>query len=765
MLKRLSIAGAVALIAVLAGSFWLRNWAAELEERVEARFQGRLFALPSKIYSGPLLLYPEVDVGRVGLLERLERMNYHVAGSAQPSVGEYVVGPESIEVNRRPFEYPHRSDPGGRILLQLDDRARVLAMFDSEGREHATVEIEPELIAQLRGEAREDRRVVALDEISPLLIEAIIEVEDSAFYEHNGLHLWRIAGALFANLRAGHVVQGGSTLTQQLVKNFYLTREQTLSRKFTEAAMALLLERNHDKSEILEAYLNEIYMGQRGSIAVHGMAEAAHYYLAKNVRDLSLADAALLASIIKGPNRYSPQRHPERALKRRNLVLRVLFENQRIPRETYESAIALDLGVHDFPSSPNPSPYFVEFLRQDLARVYGDAILRSEGMSIYTTLDARLQRAANRAVRDGLRSLETGFPELERPDSPLQAAVVAIAPRTGDILAMVGGRDYASTQFNRATQAHRQPGSVFKPIVALAGLAANGGPPHFTLASTLEDEPLVLELPNGEWAPENYDGEYRGPVSLRRAIEESLNVPVARMGIAVGPERVIETARRMGIESPLDPLPSIALGAFEITVLEAARAYSVLASGGVVPELRSYTEIVHVDGRVLERQDRNFVQAFEPAEVYLVTSALNGAVERGTGRRLRQLGFKGPLAGKTGTSSDFRDAWFIGFTPDLVIAVWVGFDDGKSLGVPGSVAALPIFARVLEAARGKEGSAEFLEPPGIERIEINRETGLRAGLNCPGEAELFLAGSAPDDYCGGGPNPVDRVFEWLRKRL
>ncbi len=766
MPRRSLILGGLAILLVGGALVWSAAWVSDLEERVEARFRGRLFAIPSEVYSASLVLYPGIDVQRVGLFERLDRLNYHVAGRAEPAVGEYVVGEESVEIFRRPFRYPQRQDPGGRILLQLDDHARILAMFDPQGREQPTVEIEPERIARLRGELRQDRNLVKLDEVSPLLLDAVIAIEDQAFYEHGGLHPRRILGAFWANLRQRRVVQGGSTLTQQLVKNFYLTQERTLSRKLTEAVMALLLERNHDKAEILEAYLNEVYMGQRGGVSIHGLGEAAHYYLAKDASDLSLGDAALLAGIIKGPNMLSPHRHPQRALQRRNVVLRVLLESNKIDAETYEAARQRDLGVQDFPTAASPAPHFVEYLRQDLAAVYGEEILRSEGMSIFTTLDAELQDAANRALVSGLERLEKRFPELEREESPLQGAIVALAPRTGDILAMVGGRDFSQSQFNRATQAHRQPGSVFKPIVALAGLARNGGPPHFTLASTLEDEPLVLELPTGEWRPENYDGEYRGPVSLRRAIEESLNVPVARLGLAVGPERIIEIARRMGITSTLAPLPSLSLGAFELTVLEAARAYAVLASGGVVPELRGYTEVVHPDGRVLDRQYRDFEQAFDPAEVYLVTSALRGAVDHGTGRRLRQLGFVGELAGKTGTSSDFRDAWFIGFTPDLVIAVWVGFDDAISLGIPGSVAALPIFAEVLEAARGKLYAPASPVPAGVERVEIDPQTGLRATSTCPGVHEVFLAGTAPAQYCTGrGPAPLDRVLDWFRRRL
>jgi penicillin-binding protein 1B len=518
----------------------------------------------------------------------------------------------------------------------------------------------------------------------------------------------------------------------------------------------------------MEAYLNEVYMGQRGSVAIHGMGEAAHYYFAKDVRDLTHPEAALLAGVIKGPALYSPYSHPERALARRNLVLEVLLKESLVDEAAYEEAIATDLGVRGYLVEDNPAPYFVEFLRQDLARVYGDEILASEGLSVFTTLDPRAQRLANQAVREGLERLERDFPPLRRDESPLQAALVALVPTTGEIIALVGGRDYTLSQFNRATQAHRQPGSVFKPIVALAALARLGDPvPPFTLASRLQDEPLQVSTPSGEWAPANYDGEFRGDVTLRQAIEQSLNVPVARLGLRIGPERIIRTARRMGIESSLEAVPSLALGTFEVTVLEMASAYAVLASGGVVPVLRSYAQVVNEDGRVLERKPLDFVRAFEPTETYLVTSLLQGVVDRGTGRALRRLGYRGDVAGKTGTTSDYRDAWFIGFTPDLLVGVWVGFDDAKGLGIPGSVAALPIFAKFLMGLNGADGTSAFLSPPALERIAIHHESGLRAGRDCPGDPELFLRGTAPTRRCGSeqGDTTLDRMFDWFRERL
>jgi penicillin-binding protein 1B len=762
---------AAAAILLLGAGFLAR-----LEEQVEARFRGRLFAVPSRVYSAPLVLYPGLELERVRLFDRLQRLNYHPASAAEARAdplgareagigpGEYRARDSGIEIGRRRFRYPHQADPGGAVRIELDSRGGIERILDPRGAELETIELEPELVAELHGPNRQDRRLVRLDETPRHLVEAVLAIEDQRFYQHRGVDPRRIVGALLANLRAGRVVQGGSTLTQQLVKNFYLTRERSLWRKLREALMALLLERNHPKPELLEAYLNEVYMGQRGSVAVHGMGEAAHYYFAKQVEDLAPHESALLAAMIKGPNLYSPHVDPIAAQERRDLVLALLLEQGRISELEYEAAVASPLGVKRFFLDDNPAPHFVELLRQELREVYGEEILESEGLAIHTTLDPSLQRSANRAVRDGIARLEERLPTLRREEPPLEAALVAVAPRTGEILALVGGRDYARSQFNRATQARRQPGSVFKPVVALAALRR--GPdsvPRFTLASKLQDEPLSVPSGGIEWTPVNYDGEFRGEVTLRQAIEQSLNVPVARLGLQVGPERIIQTARELGIESALDPVPSLALGAFEVTLLEMTRAYAVLAADGVLPTLRGYVDVVDAEGEVLDRKAIHFDRKFDPEETYLVTSALRGAVDRGTGQSLRRLGFTGPVAGKTGTSNDFRDAWFIGYTPDLLVGVWVGFDDGASLGVPGSVAALPIFADFAIDALGPEGRAPFLEPAGLERVSIDPGTDRRAGR---GEPELFLAGSAPEEGRESRPEaPVDRFFGWLRDRL
>jgi penicillin-binding protein 1B len=499
-------------------------------------------------------------------------------------------------------------------------------------------------------------------------------------------------------------------------------------------------------------------LGQDGGVAIHGVGRAAQHYFGKDVSALSRSEAALLAGLIRGPNLYSPFRRPEAALDRRNLVLSRMLEHEAISEEAFSAARAAGLDVRVAPRPLRSAQYFLDFVREQLRETQGRGALDDGGLAVFTTLDTRLQRVAEEAVRVGLLALESQHAYLAAEDAPLQAALIALDPRTGDILALVGGRDYGESQFNRAVKARRQPGSAFKPIVTLAAVSrrrdrGQDDDRPFTLASVLDDKRLVVETPQGPWEPVNYDERFRGPLSLREALERSLNVPFARLGMEVGPPRIVETARDLGIGGPLYAVPSIALGSNEVTPLELTRAYGVLAAAGYRADLRVAFGVLARDGNVVEENGRSGARFYDPAEAYLVTSALRGAVERGTGRGLRGVGFRGDVAAKSGTTNDWRDGWFIGYTPSLAIGVWVGFDDGRSIGLPGSRAALPIFARFIEAAIGSRGDtgpyggAEFVRPDGLEVVEIEPRTGLRAGPGCRGRLELFLEGTAPRRSC------------------
>ena len=585
-------------------------------------------------------------------------------------------------------------------------------------------------IGTLDGRMMELRVPVTLADVPERMIDAVLAIEDQRFFAHDGLDIRRIGGALVANVRAGGIAQGGSTITQQLAKNIFLTADRTPLRKAREAALALALEARHDKREILEAYLNEIYLGQDGGRAIHGIGAAAQYYYGKTVRRLTLSEAAVLAGMISAPNRHAPSRNPRSATSRRNLVLDLMVAQDRITRAEADRARRARVATKPHPTRTVDARYFRDFVATQL----GGKVAR-RGQAVYTTIDASLQLAAERAVRAGLAQLRMQGTE---------AALVAIDPRTGEVLAMVGGREYGSTQFNRATDARRQPGSAFKPIVALAALERRGDDdPPFTLASVVDDEPLRVETASGPWMPSNYDRTYHGRVTLRQAMEQSFNIPFVRIGLEVGPDRVAAMARRVGITSPMRAVPSIALGSSEVTLLELVRAYGVIAAAGQLAPTRS------VLGRAPAGADAVTIEpaaaatrVVDPAVSYLVTSALQGVVRQGTARALGARDF-GEIAGKTGTSNDWRDAWFVAYSPTLVVGVWVGHDDGRSLRVTGGAAALPIVSRFLAAAPSATWE-RFEVPEGITEAYVGTSND---GWSQCGAQEVFLEGTEPAGEC------------------
>jgi penicillin-binding protein 1B len=748
----LLLAGGLAAALVAGREAWIAY--RSVEPGVGRRLVGRMLPVPSRLYARAPLLAPGDSPQRVGAAEQLEAAGYRPVASGPVGIGEYRAGERRWEIGRRRFLHADGWDGAGHFVLELDGRGRIARIRDAEGRALSRLRLDPPLIGFLHGDEARLREHVPLAELPEQLVQAFLAIEDHRFYEHDGIDPLRVLGAALANLRAGHIVQGGSTITQQLARNVYLSRERVLSRKLHEAAIALALERELDKDEILEAYLNEVYLGQRGSLAVHGVAAASWHYFGQDVRDIELHQAALLAALARGPSHYSPTRHPGLARERRDLVLHRMVELGQLDEAAFAGAAARPLELRPALDPPRSTAYFADHVRHALAPAHAADELEGGALRIYTTLDWRLQRLAEEAVSAGLEDLEERAPELIERDPPVEAALLALDPATGDILAMVGGRSYGLSQFDRATQARRQPGSVFKAVVALAAL--DPPDPAFTLASTVTDDPIVIpapepepgEEPEEDWEPQNHDEEFRGRVTLRRALEESLNVPMVRVGQRVGLERVIETARQLGIRGRLRPVPSLALGTFEVSLLSMTRAYGVLAAGGVRTPTRSWRAVTRADGEPLETQPLRRKRVFGREEVYLVTSALEGAVDRGTGKSVRALGFRGPLAGKTGSSDEYRDGWFIGYTPEIAVGVWVGFDDEGSLGLPGAYTALPIFTRFLVAALGPRGGAAFEPPPGVEQETVMARVGPDGEGHCREISDWFLAGTAPRWGCG-----------------
>jgi penicillin-binding protein 1B len=760
-----------------------------LDRLVAARFEGQRFRLPSRVLSAPTILYPGLDSKRIGLRELLARLGYRdepasalraraVAPGAQVWTGK------TARIHLRGFEHPTRPEPARDVRIRFDG-SRIEELEDaSTGRSLGAVLLEPEPVGAYYGPDREQRELVELADLPRHMVDAVLAVEDQRFETHPGIDLRRIVGAFLANLRAGAIREGGSTVTQQLAKNFFLTPDRTLRRKVEEAAIALLMEARYSKDEILETYLNEIYLGQRGSTEVHGVGEAARLYFGKPARDLTLSESALIAAIIKSPNGTSPFREPDKAVARRNLVLDLMREQRRIDAAAQQAAQAEPLRLAVRTAELREARFFLDALRRQLPEVYDSDTLTSEGLHIYSTLDLRLQRLAARVLAEGLADLEKRFPRLRRTAAAgqLQGCIVALRPQTGEVLALVGGRSYGLSQFDRCTQARRPAGSAFKPFVYAAALEPRDGLPSITLASKLEDTPLRLRTPAGDWQPANFDKEFHGVVGVRDAVERSLNVATARLALDVGIEHVAETARRLGITSPLPLVPSLALGVADVSPLELARAYATLANGGIRPEIRTFEDLVDASGRTVTRGEIEFERVLDAGTAYLVTSLLSGVVERGTGAGVRRAGIEGPAAGKTGTSDDERDAWFAGFTPELVVVVWVGFDEPRSLGLAAGSVAVPIWARFVHEATGGKLRGEFPRPPEVIELEIEPASGAIAKAGCPvHQAEYFLAGTEPTQTCPEGwaerrPRwevEIDREAErlgdsllrWLRGRL
>jgi len=776
--RRLALA---ALALAFGAGLWAAGWLLELDQIVVSRFEGRRFAVPSRVYAAPVVLYPGVDWQQLDLAGWLSRMGYREQNEAGPlSVGSYRWLPGRLRVHLRGFEHPELPEPSRKIELLLE-AGRVRAMRDVRGRPVEIVTLEPEPISSFYGSDREQRDLVSIDEVPEHLMAAIYAVEDRRFEEHHGIDPRRIVGAMLANLRAGGIRQGGSTLTQQLVKNFFLTPERTLRRKLTEALMALIVEARYPKPQILEAYLNEIYMGRRGSTAIHGVGEAARFFFGKSVPDLAVDESALLAAVIQSPNALSPHRHPERAKSRRDLVIGLMAEQDFITPELAEQARARPLSLAAVSLESGQDRYFLDELARQLPEVYDAGLLSVEGLRIYATLEPAVQRAAVASLLEGLERLEAQLPPVDRdaradaagagsdagaggsdadhdadregasgrPTPPtLQGCLLALRPQTGEILALVGGRDYSRSQWNRCTQARRQVGSVFKPVVYAAALSPQSGP-VVTLASRVEDAPLQIETRDGLWEPENFDKKFRGSVSVREALERSLNVPAVRIGQAVGMSRVVEMARRLGIESRLPPVPSLALGTAEVSPLEVATVYATFANGGLRPTPRSFTGLLDARGVAQERWPlAGARRVLDPGTAYLTTSLLEGVVDRGTAAGLRARGLRGPIAGKTGTTDEEYDLWFVGYTPEIVAVVWIGYDEPRPIGVPSSRGALPIWADFLERLAGEQVRGVFQRPTGVERVEIDPMSGARALAGCPAsQPEYFLEGTVPSETC------------------
>lgn len=729
---------------------------------ISRTFEGRVWNLPSRVYGDRLVVLPGTALSPASLEDRLDRMGYAKVEAEPAKPGQYRRRPGALEVHLRAFPSGGDALPARRARLRFAGSA-VASIDDGRGHALGRLVVEPELLSLVFGPRQEERRIVRLQDVPKGFIDAVLAAEDERFYSHAGFDPIGIARAAFANLRSGKIVQGGSTITQQTVKNLYLGQERTWWRKMREVTMAVMLDLRYPKDRILETYLNEVYLGQRGSVAICGVETASQYYFGRSLADLSTGEAALLAGQIRNPGGTNPFVHPERAVERRNQVLDALRDSRKIDEAAWKKAKAEPLRLASGGAGYARAPYAVELVRGQLAETYSAQALAEEGLEIFTTLDTDIQAGAERALRVGLERLERDWPSVHRQvrRRQLQGVVIVLEPSSGAVLALVGGRDYRESQFNRALQAERQPGSCFKPFVYLAGFErAQQGESGLTAATVLEDAPFEMVSGGKNWAPMNYDGEFRGPVPARQALEQSLNVPTVRAAQAVSLPAVVDAAKRCGISRRLEPLPSLALGAQEVTPIELARAFATLANGGVRPTLTAVKQVDAPGGRRLDRVTPKAERAVSPQAAWLLTNVLEGVLTRGTAASSSSLGFSGTAAGKTGTTDDTRDAWFVGYTPDLLALVWVGYDDNSKTGLTGASGALPIWVDVLKAASHRRSWRTFTPPSGMIQADVDPETGELAGPSCPSSvSEWFIAGTEPErcaKHEGG-------MFRWFKK--
>ncbi|MFQ5796501.1 MAG: penicillin-binding protein 1A [Candidatus Bipolaricaulia bacterium] len=726
---------------------------------------------PTKVYSD--ICQFSAGMSQVNLLERLKRLGYEQVDSELVSEGQfYLKQPVNSSTNEmklylRELNYPRLVLKPRLITIEIKSK-KIADIKGADGTYLSKLILEPEVIAEFYGSEGTDRELVSVDEIPQDLINAFIAIEDKRFYRHFGFDLYRIMGALYWNFkhRGSVTKQGASTLTQQLARDLFLNRRQLYTRKIKEALLAVKIERKYTKDEILERYFNRVDLGRYGSREIYGVREAARYYFGKEVWGLNIQECATLAAIPKDQMRYSPIRNPDRSFSRRQIVLGQMLRYGFIDKAQYDAAAASALETVSIrEQEPHKQMgYFLEYIRSQVETNYKPTAINWQGMKIYTTVDVSMQLAANKAVQRRLQELDEkalGFPPYEsnkvkwfageredgirNPAEYIQAALVSIEPSTGYVKAMVGGRDWYVTQYNRAVQAKRQLGSAFKPFVYCAGFA-NG---LITPATIFVDEPWQLEdpsQPGGFWRPRNFYEKYYGQVTIRKMLVHSINVATARLlSETIGPEKAVAIARLLGVKSPLPPYPSLALGAAEVRVLEITSAYGVFANQGMRTEPICVKYILDREGRILEENTPSVQRVLDKKVAYLTTYLMQGVVDNGTGRNLRRKHqFSRPAAGKTGTTNDETDAWFIGFVPDLVTGVWVGFDDfAQSTRCSGAIAALPIWADFMKSVvDGPE--KEFQEPDGIIKMKIDRDTGLPAiKASTDVIQEAFIRGTEP----------------------
>ena len=721
-----------------------------LDTVIRSTFADKKWSVPSTVYARPLEIYQGAALTLADLKTELELLGYHFVSQIDKP-GQASLSDKQIKIFTPGFQFSDELEPPRRIELSLDDGI-VSRLVTDDGA--SLLRLEPVVIGGIYPSHNEDRLLVQLSEVPLSLQKMLIAVEDNNFYNHFGISPRGIGRALIANIKQGGIAQGASTLTQQLVKNYYLSSERTLWRKAQEALMAMLLELHFNKSDILEGYINEIYLGQDGPRAIHGFGLASQYYFKKTLADLSLSQQALLVALVRGASYYNPWRNPERALKRRDLVLDIAVRENRLDADSAALAKAQPLGIGErSASSSKRYPAYLDLVRRQLQRDYDVEDLSSNGLSIFTHFDPLVQSSAESSLTARIAEHASGENSVD-----LQGAVVITRPNTGAVIAVVGGANARYAGFNRAIDARRQVGSLIKPAVFLTALEK---PEEYTLATLINDDEYSQELANGDiWSPKNYDRQDHGDVLLYKALANSYNQATARLGNALGLQRVVDTVHRLGIEQHIPELPAITLGAVGMIPIEVAQMYQTLSADGFYTPLLAISAVVEPGGKVLKRYPLAVDKRFDSTSIYMLRHAMQAVTHEGSGKALQWLlpGFA--VAGKTGTTNGLRDSWFAGFSGDMLAVVWLGRDDNASTGLTGSSGALRVWADIFR--QRSRLPLQNLPPEDVTISWVDHETGQGSQNSCRNAVALpFVTGSEPEQEirCRQG---VDQVIDWFR---
>jgi penicillin-binding protein 1B len=757
-------------VVIAAGTFTF--YYIKFSRMIDARLSGHFLQNTTQIFSAPERISDGQAWGAEDLVSYLQRVGYRPEADDN-ALGEYNLEGNVVDIKPSKLSYFAGSNA---LAVQFNNRAiRPL----TGGPDLGTAEIEPELITNLFDSAREKRRAVRYEDLPPTLVQAILSAEDKRFFEHPGFDFIRIFGAAWADIRHSQHMQGASTITMQVARTYFLSTDRTWKRKMAEAIFSFELEQRFTKQQIFEMYANEVYLGNRGSFGIRGFAEASVAYFGKDLRQLTLPECAFLAGLIRAPNYYSvADRHPERAVQARDRVLAQMVENNYATEADAQDAKRVPLKLARASVTGNEAPYFVDMVKDHLLEKYSEQELLSSNYRVYTTLDPQLQRAAAAAINSGMKNVDVLLAKryertrranakkgITEPVPQAQVALVALDPRTGEIKALIGGRDYGQSQLNHAL-AHRQPGSVFKPFVYAAAFsnAVDGAQPLVTPATTVDDEPTVFEFDGQDYTPNNYGERFMGKVTVRQALTNSLNVATVKVAEMIGYGRVVQISRQMGLGANIKPTPAVALGAYELTPVEVAGAYTAFATMGTRAEPMYVRSVSSASGNALERNTPVTKLVLDPRVAYLVDSILVDVLNKGTGAQVRAKGFTLPAAGKTGTS---RDGWFAGFTNNLVCIIWIGFDDNHDLGLAGGASAAPIWADFMiraTALPGYRDVKDFDKPEGVDSVLIDSDTLEVATPACPAtREEVYIAGSQPTQLCElhGGHGPATAVGSFL----